>query len=242
MRAANMRFSRRTLARLAELMESALNHSMLEALFFEYGLERYDPDGNKLFRSTALLRAIEQRAKDADRIVIEIIERLFVNEHYRDSSPSLHQALRLDGFVFQDGHIVQSEPGPVAMAPETSALEDALQTRRLDVPFRHYRQAVDNFTNEQLEACNGQIRSFLEALFVEIGMRLTSHNIDNANAALQHLHNGGHLNQAEWNMFRYFWGGVQDNGPHAGLTTHDEALYRLHVGTAIGRYLVKKLE
>ena len=242
MRAANMRLSRRTLARLAERMESALNHAELEALFFEYELERHDPRGNKMFRITALLRAIEQRTKDADRIVIEIIERLFAHEHYRDSSPSLHQALRLDGFVFQDGRIVQSEPGSVAMAPETSALEDALQTRRLDVPFRHYRQAVDNFTNEQLEACNGQIRSFLEALFVEIGMRLTSRNIDNANAALQHLDNRGHLDQAEWNMFRYFWGGVQDNGPHAGLTTHDEALYRLHVGTAIGRYLVKKLE
>ena len=242
MRAANLRFSRRTLARLAERMESALNHGELQALFFEYRLERHDPDGNKLIRSTALLRAIEQRARDADRIVIEILERLFANEHNRDSSPSLHQALRLDGFVFQDGRIVQSEPGPVAMAPETSALEDALQTRQLDVPFQHYRQAVDNFTNEQLEACNGQIRSFLEALFVEIGMRLTSRKFGNANAALQHLYNRGHLDQAEWNMFRYFWSGVQDNGPHAGLTTHDEALYRLHVGTAIGRYLVKKLE
>ena len=39
-------------------------------------------------------------------------------------------------------------------------------------------------------------------------------------------------------MFRYFWGGIQDKGPHTGLTTHDEALYRLHVGTAIGHYLV----
>ena len=236
-----MRFSRRTLARLAELMESALNHAGLGVLFFEHGLEQHDPNGNKLARSTALLRAIESHTEDPNRIVIEIIERLFANEYYRDNSPSLHQALRLDGFVFQNGHLVHGEPGPVALAPETSALEDALQIQQLNVAFQHYRQAVESFTDDRLEACNGQVRSFLEALFIEIGTRLTNHNLDNANAALQRLRDGEHLDQAEWNMFRHFWSGVQDNGPHAGLTNHDEALYRLHASTAIGRYLVKKL-
>lgn len=222
-------------------MESALNHAALEVLFFEHGLERYDPNGNKLARSTALLRAIETHADDPNQIVIEIIERLFANDYYRDMSPALHHALRLDGFVFQNGHLVHGEPGPVALAPEISILEDALQIQQLGVALQHYRQAVDNFTRERLEACNGQLRSFLEALFIETGRRLTNQNSANANAALQRLRNGEHLDQAEWNMFRHFWGGIQDNGPHAGLTDHDEALYRLHISTAMGRYLVKKL-
>ncbi len=218
-----------------------MTHAGLDALFFEFGLERHDRDGNKLARSTTLLKAIE-RVDDADGIVIGIVERLFANDYYRDNSPSLHEALRLDGFVLQSGHLVPSEPALVALAPETSALEEALQAQQLDVAFQHYRQAVNNFTNEQLEACNGQLRSFLEALCIDLGRRLTNHNVDNALAALQRLHNEEHLDQSEYNMFRYFWGGIQDKGPHAGLTTHDEALYRLHVGTAIGRYLVKKFE
>ena len=234
-------FSRLPLDRLAEFLESAWTHATLDTLFFEFELEGRDQHGNKLTRSMDLLRGVEATHENADGTVIQLIEHLFEDEWHRDHSPSLHQALQLDGFVFQIDRLVPSEPGPVALAPEISALEQAMQAQQLDVALQHYRQAVDSFTAGRLEACNGQLRSFLEALLIELDRRSTNRNVGNPSAALQDLRDNGHLDQSEWNMFRYFWHGIQDNGPHAGLTTKDEALYRLHVGTATGRYLVTKL-
>ncbi|MBI3769439.1 MAG: hypothetical protein HY271_13250 [Deltaproteobacteria bacterium] len=61
-------------------------------------------------------------------------------------------------------------------------------------------------------------------------------------AALQDLRIGGLLDHAEEQMFKAFWQGIQDSGPHPGLSEEQEALFRLHVATAIGRYLLHKLQ
>jgi hypothetical protein len=65
-------------------------------------------------------------------------------------------------------HIVPTMPGPAAIAPEISLVEHELAAHGLHVARRHYRQAVDSFVDNRLKASNGQLRSCLENLLIEL--------------------------------------------------------------------------
>ena len=122
-----------------------------------------------------------------------------------------------------------------------SQLERDLQELGLNVASEHYRQAHESFVAGNWEAANGQIRSFAEDLFIELGTRQTSIPRSNPDAALQDLRNSGFFDDPEWQTARGFWQSIQNNGPHRGLSDEQEALYRLHVATAIARYSIHKV-
>ena len=65
-------------------------------------------------------------------------------------------------------------PQPAALAQEWSQLERDLQALTLNVAAEHYRQAHESFAASNWEAANGQIRSFMEDLLIELGKRETS--------------------------------------------------------------------
>jgi hypothetical protein len=242
-----MLFQRRTLAALGRLMPEALSGADLDALFYEFELENRDPRGNKLTRSIAFLQGIEVQYPEgeADRIVDEITLRIlslpFLMVKAREDYEALIYNLRLEGFEFVDGRLRPTTTVPAALAPEISVLENDLNQYGMTTAVVHYTQAVDNFTAGNWEACNGQIRSFMEDLLVTIGERLTRTARTEPLASLQDLQNGNYLDHAEFNQFRSFWSGIQDNGPHHGLSSEQEALFRLHVATSIARYLIFKL-
>jgi hypothetical protein len=110
----------------------------------------------------------------------------------------------------------------------------------LNVAAEHYRQAHESFTASNWEAANSQIRSFMENLLIELGKRETSKVRPDPSAALQDLRDQGFIDNPEWQMLRGFWQGIQDRGPHHGLSHEQEALFRLHVATSIARYLIHK--
>ena len=94
--------------------------------------------------------------------------------------------------------------------------------------------------SENHESANGQVRSFLESLLLQLCRAETGRDFDDAAAALQHLRNVSWLDTGEWNHFRSFWADIQDNGPHRGLSDPEEALFRFHFATAVARYLLTK--
>ena len=59
-----------------------------------------------------------------------------------------------------------------------------------------------------------------------------------APSALQHLHQTGAIEEWEFRFCKEFWSGIQGNGPHQGLSHPEEAEFRLHTATSIGRYLL----
>jgi hypothetical protein len=157
-----------------------------------------------------------------------------------DAGVALVEALRLEGLAWHEGKLLPATPAPAALEQQLSLLEQQLRGAGFDEALAHYRQAADNLASANHEAANGQTRSFLESLFKGLCKKRLNRDVTDANAALQQLRNSGWLDDKEWNHFRYFWGDVQDNGPHAGLTTADEALFRFHMATAVGRYLITK--
>lgn len=110
----------------------------------------------------------------------------------------------------------------------------------LNVAAEHYRQVLESFTASNWEAANGQIRSFMENLLIELGKQETSKGRSDPSAALQDLRDQGFIDNPEWQMVRGFWQSIQDNGPHHGLSYEQEALFRLHVATSIARYMIHR--
>ena len=244
-----MRLSRRTLVALADAL-SGNGHTWFNKKFYELGLESADPGGNLGTRALGLVRALENPShapaeqgpdeKEREATLLELAEDSIRTRPI--GSNLLEDALKVDGFEYQDGRLVPTTPEPVALAPEISALESGLSASGFQTAATHYRQAVDNLTDGNAEACNGQVRSYLEDLFCELGARYTGKKRDDPAASLSDLRDAGYLDWAEWNTFRGFWQACQDKGPHRGLSDFEEALYRTHVATAVGRYLLSKLD
>ena len=235
-----MKYSDKTTAELCRALGAVVRtHSDLEQLFIEHGL-RYDEfEGGLNSRSNALVMALRQRNNgDAlTRLLEYVLERRGTGF---DPSDRLLQFLRVDGFECRDGKLVPTAPEPAALAPQLSQLEHDLQGLGLSTAAEHYRQAHESFVASNWEAANGQIRSFMEDFLIELGKRETSKERSDVPAALQGLREKGFLDDAEWQMLRGFWQGIQDKGPHRGLSDKQEALFRLHVATSIARYTIHK--
>ncbi|MCX5772037.1 MAG: hypothetical protein NTZ09_17440, partial [Candidatus Hydrogenedentes bacterium] len=191
-----MRFSRKTLANLARVME--IGHTELNALFFEHGIEDAHVTGNQRDKALAFLSAVEARKvpSEADEIVLEVTERLLSlrSEYVRQHDPGIRRllaSLNLDGLDYRDGHLVPTTPEPATLGPQISALEIDLANAGLTTAGEHYRQASDNFVDGNWEACNGQLRSFLEDLLIVACERLSGGVFKNTSSALQHLRDRG---------------------------------------------------
>lgn len=115
-------------------------------------------------------------------------------------------------------------------------------SRFLAIALNYFQQAYQNFTDGHFESSNAQIRSFVENRIPEICKNIRGVEfINNPPAFLQNLRDKGKIDHNEEGMFKNFWKHIQDEGPHQGLTSESEALYRLHMATAITRYLKEKL-
>jgi hypothetical protein len=213
-------------------------HAELDNLFLEFDLS-YDQFGGGIQpHANGLVSTLCERP-DADDALTRVVE--YVLEHgYGDGTKRLLHLLRLDGFEWHKAQLIPTTPQPAALARELSQLELDLQHFRLHVAAAHYRQAHESFAASNWEAANGQIRSFMENLLIELGKPETSKARPDPAAALQDLRDHGFIDHPAWQMFRGFWQGIQDNGPHHGLSDEQEALFRLHVATSIARYVIHK--
>lgn len=241
-----MPLSNVTYARLSEAMPVAFSHAQIEALFFEFGVQDRDPGSglgtNKTKRSLALIRAIlDLRTEESDSILLNVANRVLSNPYNRPQLSGLTAALAADGYEWGNDRLVASDPDVAPLAPETTALEQELKQLGLNVAASHYRQAVDNYTNGNYEASNGQLRSFFEDTITGAARRRGQSQESGPDAALDYLRNNGVIDGQEFGMFRSLWHGTQDNGPHAALTDYEEARFRMYALTAAGRYLVKKV-
>jgi hypothetical protein len=242
-----MRFSRRTLASLARVISEYNTNSDLDALAYEFGKEDSAVGSSKIARCVSFVKAVEKECAETceDRQIIDIIEKTLslLNEWQFENSglvSGLLASLQIDGFHFSNGVIMPTTPEPASLGPILSQLEQDLSSYELKVASRHYSQACENLADGNFEAANGQVRSFLENLFVTVCDKTSGKNFKDPGAALQHLKQIDKIDASEWNNFRGFWDSCQSNGPHHGLSTNEEAIYRLHMATAIARYLLYK--
>ena len=240
-----MRFSRRTLTALTKSISETHTHTDIDMLAFELGWENAAVGSSKLARCFSMVKEMRRASEEAgnDGPIAELIEiTLQSASEYQlknlESLSGLLASLEVDGFEFNGAKLIPGTPTPASTSSEVSALEGALQDFGMNVAAEHYKQACDNLVDGNFESANSQIRSFLEDLFISICDKICGKSFGEASAALQHLRDKGVIEPSEWNTFRGFWDTCQTNGSHHGLTNSEEALYRLHMATAISRYLI----
>jgi len=245
-----MAISNRTLACLIRAYQtSTKNHNGVDLDILEFGLSDQINGTSVNSKSFEFLKALHDRACEGNdyRDLIEVTERTLERaNYYSEGWPNrdrLLNTLSLDGYEYNahSGKLIPTTPDPASLAPEISKLEQDLTDAGLTVAVTHYKQAYENFTAGSWEACNGAVRSFLENLFIELERGSSGENVADALAAIQRLKNAGYLDVKEHHMFNGFWKNIHDEGPHHGISSKEEALFRLHVGTAIGRYLLQRL-
>ena len=242
-----MRLSRRTLASLARAIEEIYTHTEIDTLAYEMDRESAAVGPNKLSKARGLIEALERdaKSKNQDGELIEFVFKVLdaAGEWKRKNKEvvaGLEASVSIDGFAFTETGMVPNTVEPAQLAPQIALLELALNEFGLAVACRHYEQSTESLARGAFEAANGQLRSFLEDFFVSFCERTAQKTFAEPAAALQHLKDLGMLDNAEWNMCRALWTMCQTNGPHRGLTSEQEAIFRLHIGTAVARFLLEK--
>ncbi len=194
-----MKYSDKTLSELCRALGAVIpDHAELELVFLEHGLPYDQFSGGIRPRVNGLVMTLRGR-DDGNASLTRLIEYVLRRRGagWEPADRLLH-ALRLDGFEWRDGKLVPTTPEPVALADELSRLERDLQGLSMSVAAAHYRQAYESFVAGNWEAANGQIRSFVEDFFIEIGRRVTSKVRSDPSASLQDLRNQGFLDEPEW--------------------------------------------
>lgn len=241
--------SSRTVAILVELIADGHTHTTLQTFFMKLGVDGFVPDSApnkeaKVHGVIARVRASKPE-EEVQRILramaAEFLPRFDVARGLPNHVEPLVKGLNSDGWIWNGEALVPATPAPADLAPEIEGLERELSTLVWDVAASHYSQAVANFREGRFEASNGQLRSFLENLLIEICARVEGRAFTDPTAAVQHLKARGSLEGGEYNMARGLLDMSNRRGAHHGLTDRGEALFRLHFSTAFARYLLARL-
>ncbi|WP_431883800.1 hypothetical protein [Micromonospora gifhornensis] len=141
--------------------------------------------------------------------------------------------------------LLPTDSGVVPLHAEITALEQELASRGYTVALNHYRQAVNAFRQHDYEAANGQLRSMLEDLLVQLATANANYvkparqggggpsiTLLKATPTLS-PDDGGDLLSGLWKM-------AHTKGAHPGLSNADESRFRMHVITAMARLLLHR--
>jgi len=236
-----MRFSRRTLAELARALANVRAKEEIRNLAYEFNLEK-ELSGTTLKElSGSLVRSAERLTpiEEAEKAILRFVEYALKHTFIGPEAP-IARSLKIDGFEWDGSRLIPTTPSPAALGPEVTRLETRLDGFGFNVAKLHYKQSYASFVDGRWEACNGQLRSFMEDFLIQLGNHQCKQLRTDPNAALQDLRSSL-LNDKEWNMGRSIWAILHSSGPHAGISGHDEALFRLHIATSYAHYLLKKV-
>lgn len=246
-------FSGKIQALTIELISQSYSHTDLGMLFLKLDLNQFDPDGNKANRVRGVVENFKasKGGEGVDALLLELIQDYATDKSldwlqktstwstiWNRLIPELNNA----GWSFQSGKFIPTTPDVAPLAPEVDALTADLQDLGLEIAERHYAQAVDNFRQKNHEASNSQLRSFLENLYIELCVRKTAKRFTDPTAAVRSLQTSKALDNGELNIARGMFEASNERGSHHGLSTEQEATFRFHFSTALGRYLIARLK
>lgn len=118
----------------------------------------------------------------------------------------------------------------------------------------HLRQAIQNFTNGNWAAANGQMRTFFESYMVEIALRLDySGKPDSARDVRAFLgkieppmllvdFNEWNSNDQKPQFVSGMWARMHPEGSHPGLSEQDDCAFRLHLVLISARLFLRRFD
>jgi hypothetical protein len=241
---------------------------MMETGIFEYGNREDNKDELLRSRLIGAREAADAGDDDARRALLTFVEGLaqyllsksiFTPDWMDDLQERLHaDGLNLDASVQRKAgrsqkryQLLPTDPAPVSLPQEITALESELAARGYPIALNHYRHAVDGLVNKKYESANGDLRAALEDLVTRLAedhagyQRTTDKKTGQPRAnqggrAVKHLLDGGYLPEMEGGkLLNGLWGMTHTNGSHPGQSDAEETRFRMQVVTAVARFLLK---
>lgn len=251
-----------------KLTASHIKTLMMDADIFRYGYR--DDNKDELLRSR--LVGARQAAEDGDaeawRALLRFVPALVgliarnslsknewideFRERLRADGLELTVVVRRDPGQSQRAYsLLPTDPTPVALSREITALEAELAARGYADALNHYEQAVDGLVNRKYESANGDLRTAFEDLVTRLAedhagyKRKLFHktgqpSANQGGAAVKHLVEGGYLPETEGGqLLQGLWAMTHTNGSHPGQSDAGEARFRMQVITGVARFLLK---
>jgi hypothetical protein len=240
-----------TIAALIEAISDGYSHSDMTTLFLRAGVDDRDPGvagNNKATRVQAVLRALRDEGDVEDgEAALELSAEVLTHAYEWGGNASwlepLELALAGDELAFDrdSGRLVPSVEG-VDMPHERAMLEREITRRGWNTAAAHYRQAIDGISSGNWEAANGQMRCLLEVFVPDVAASILGTPArSDPRAALGDLDSAGVLVEGEFDFARGLWRMCNTRGAHAGLSSEEEARFRLLAVTAYVRFLLSRM-
>lgn len=250
------------------LTASHIKTLMMDADIFQYG--NRDDNKDELLRSRLVGAREAAQAGDnkAQRALLAFVQsfigrvagrRVFEPEWIGE----LQERLRADGLDLQavatrkgsapyrHYQLLPTDPTPVPLAQELTALEAELGIRGYTTALNHYRQAVDGLLHGKYESANSDLRAALEDLVTRLAEDHTGYQrvldtrtgqprANQGRQAVNHLVNGGYLPENDGGkLIQGLWAMTHTNGSHPGQSDAEEARFRMEIITSVVRFLLK---
>lgn len=182
----------------------------------------------------------------------EIVEEVASLPKARGSSPFIY-ALAGDGFTFEDDGTLRRALPRIADLPKAdNEVHVLLDKLNMDTATGHLDQAINNHSQGNWAAANGQLRTFLEELFNEIARRIdpTRAAKRSSSESMRQLlaqtdppflqESLGESSQDGKNFINGVFKRLHSEGSHPGLSDDDDSTFRLHLTLVVARHYLRR--
>jgi hypothetical protein len=265
-------YSRKTVLAATDLLEN-VGHARINRFLLEHDLENAVAGGSTRDRATALARYLLQYPEvlneDGENLTDAVVEQLvtdvirgfvsyegeFDYDTFSQMYGELNRALARDGFTVEGGQLRRNLPEALDLPQADDEVHEIMRRQGFDVPSGHLDQAIAAYGRGEWAGANGQLRTFVEALFDAIALRLSLHlNVE----APAHGHPSklwlARLNPPffvaelnEWvgqgtGFVEGFIRRLHPQGAHPGLSDEEDSTFRLHLVLLVARAMLRRLE
>jgi len=209
---------------------------------FEKNIRDNPPQINELNPWSEVLEAPVQIKADT----------LFIERYSR-----LYNSFKRDGYTVNEQGVVPLLPNELVESNIENELFRLLEHFNFNTSKGHLEQAIENHTNGNWAGANGQFRTYMESLLIEISnYLLPGRNCSNIGDAITWLSNPNilspvllhqHLNEVpaqglNFSFINGLWKRLHPTGSHPGLSDEEDSTFRYHTLIVFTRYLLSRLE
>jgi hypothetical protein len=267
--------STRTLARMIKigqwLSKPDIFHLLMEANLWSKSIDKddYRQEILRTVLNDARDKAMEEDDAKAHQALLDFARALveFDLGRLRERVDDLAESLRGDGYELVDHvtedlddmdfrHTVRILPFDAGQAPlheEMTALEHELSARGYAQALGHYQAAIKHFSEQDHPSSNGQLRTALEDLIVNLAVDHTGYTdtgrANQGGLAIKNLYAKGGTGPAVTGkplpekdggtMIQGVWDISHLNGSHPGLSDAHEARIRMQLLTGTMHFLLR---
>jgi hypothetical protein len=171
--------------------------------------------------------------------------------------PRLYNSIKRDGYTINNEIVTPLLPEELITGNVENELFRLLDSNGFAIAKGHLEQAIENHSNGNWAAANGQFRTFMESLLISISNQLIPNRIcAGFSNAIQWLSNPAILNPVflspllnevsspicDKPYINGLWKRLHPTGSHPGLSDDEDSTFRYHTLIVFARYLLNRLE